>query len=154
LAESSPTQFGAVRTVELRLRKVLEVLRPLRSPRYQLRMRRFRLPPPRTPRHLKSSRARPSRSHRRANAPWFSRLGHLRGAAEAYLKSGLLLVPSGLTRRKARAFERALLLLIAEHRAADRAQLPSWFHERSARLLRKGWEDFDQGRGARDVGRV
>src|SRR6478736_6390904 len=77
-------------------------------------------------------------------------LGHLRGAAEAYLRSELLLVPAALTRRGARAYERALLLLIAEAHAEEWAWLPAWVQDRWRRLFREGWEKADGGQAGRD----
>jgi len=81
-------------------------------------------------------------------------LGHLRGAAEAYLRSELLIVPVGLTRRGARAYERALLLLIAEAHAEEWAWLPAWVQDRWRRLFREGWEKADGGQAGRGLGRV
>jgi len=81
-------------------------------------------------------------------------LGHLRGAAEAYLRSELLIVPVGLTRRGARAYERALLLLIADAHAEEWAWLPAWVQDRWRRLFREGWEKADGGQAGRGLGRV
>ncbi len=74
-------------------------------------------------------------------------LDYLLPEAKQYATTGLLLVPPSLSRRKERAWERALLLVLRDHEYP----WPPWLAKRARRLLRGAWPVSDNGQALRDV---